>query len=64
MISTINAATMSAIAAFCCGVAVEAAMATVLPSRAEMTETRRALLEDVLAQERRFCQRHCAARNA
>ncbi len=54
MISTKNAATMSAIAAFCCGVAVEAAMATVSPSWAEMTETRRALLEDVLAQERAF----------
>ena len=51
MISTRNAAT---IAAFCCGVAVEAAMATVSPSRAETAETRYAILEDVLAQERAF----------
>ena len=51
MVSTKNVTT---IAAFCCGVAVEAAMATVSPSRAEMSETRRAILEDVLAQERAF----------
>lgn len=51
MISTKNAAT---IAAFCCGIAVEAAMARVSPSRAEVAETRRAVLEDVLAQERAF----------
>src|SRR5678816_1590777 len=56
MISTKNAAAMSAIAAFCCGVAVEAAMATVSPSWAEMTKSRRALIEDVLAQERAFAK--------
>lgn len=51
MVLTRNA---GAIAAFCCGIAVEAAMARVSPSQAEMAETRRAVLDDVLAQERAF----------
>jgi ketosteroid isomerase-like protein len=52
MISTKNTATMSAIAALCCAVAVEAA--AVSAPRAGVAEARHAILEDVIAQERAF----------